>query len=588
MSSQPGTKQWKQARKETRERLSRKLPIVILISLACFALYHLGQYKEFFDKGKSSPIVLNGSYKEALEKHLDDEDSDEDFKILKDDLNEMEPRRFADGEQFITALQSQISLKKEQDIKKVTQSTDASIVPFSLERLAAKLKDPGLNALDRRQAEGEYLEKSKYLSEKKYLSGDDVTAIKAAEAAAAAKLSAVSRLKSEALEEIKPVGNEKPPLYTFFEPVLDERRSLYVVYQIFYVTLVVILVCGLVATIGLLLRRLFFAGSADALNERAKELLTTRVAAGATPDIMRTVALSVAALGVGTAVAAAGAGINNKADRALAAANDTSYYSSNRLPRGKDARGDSQKNLNTSGGDTGKGDTNLGDTSTSTDEHNVTNVNQGGKPAAYPTPQVYVSIPVPTPQVNVERVMLRPIIYRYTVPVPVPVPTPQFNLTVDVPRPLVVAFPATTSPSPSTISFTPVLDGLKDIRGEVEQLRQDSPGFFLRPEKKNFFSRVGDFFSADDHHMVTPQSFASLSYLLKGTKNDLLISGLKSLRDNPQPPQGEKKFIQALAAAMLAEYKAKQKTNAADLPEEEGDNLRLWRDEILRQTRVPH
>lgn len=583
MSSQPGTKQWKQARKETRERLSRKLPIVILISLACFALYHLGQYKESFDKGRSAPIVLDGLYKGALKSRL----KDEDFKLLKDDIDELESRRFADGEQFIAALQSQISLKEEQDVKKVTQSTDASIVTFSLERLAAKLKDPSLNAVERVQAEREYLDKSTYLSEKKYLSDGNVMAIKAAEDAAAAKQSAVSRLRSEVLEEIKPVDNEKPPLYAFFEPVLDERRSLYVVYQIFYVTLVVILVCGLVATIGLLLRRLFFAGSADALNERAKELLTTRAAAGATPDIMRTVMLSVAALGVGTAVAAAGAGINNKADRALAAANDTAYYGSNRLPRGKDARGDGQKNLNTSGGDTGRGDTNLGDTNTSTDEHNVTNVNQGGQPATYPTPQVYVSVPVPTPQVSVERVMIRPIIYRYSVPVPVPVPTPQFNLTVDVPRPLVVAFPAANSPSTSAISFTPVIKGLEDIKGEVQQLRQDYPGFYLRPEKKNFFSRVGDFFSADDHHMVTPQSFASLSSLLKDTKNDLLISGLKSLRDNPQPPQGEKKFIQAVTDAMLAKYK-EQKTNAAELPEEERTNLKLWKDEILRQTRVPH
>lgn len=96
-------------------------------------------------------------------------------------------------------------------------------------------------------------------------------------------------------------------------PVLDENRGEYALYQAVFVTCVAILVFGLLYPIYLLLRLLPpFAASLDPLTDQAKQILSgrrdLRGAALATPAIAKTMALSVAAVGIGTAVAVANNG----------------------------------------------------------------------------------------------------------------------------------------------------------------------------------------------------------------------------------------------------------------------------------------
>jgi hypothetical protein len=96
--------------------------------------------------------------------------------------------------------------------------------------------------------------------------------------------------------------------------VLDDKRGEYAIYQAGYLTCVVLLVFGLLYPIYLLLRLLPpFAASLDPLADQAKAIISGRTAGGAVgslaaPGIAKTLALSVAAVGIGTAVAVANNG----------------------------------------------------------------------------------------------------------------------------------------------------------------------------------------------------------------------------------------------------------------------------------------
>jgi hypothetical protein len=96
--------------------------------------------------------------------------------------------------------------------------------------------------------------------------------------------------------------------------VLDDKRGEYAIYQAGYLTCVVLLVFGLLYPIYLLLRLLPpFAASLDPLADQGKAIISGRTSASAAaslaaPGIVKTLALSVAAVGIGTAVAVANNG----------------------------------------------------------------------------------------------------------------------------------------------------------------------------------------------------------------------------------------------------------------------------------------
>lgn len=114
--------------------------------------------------------------------------------------------------------------------------------------------------------------------------------------------------------------------FLFPSSVLDQNNGSHVIYKIFWLTCMVILVFGVLFIILLLLRPLPpFAGGAEALTEQAKSFLSKRGAA-ATPELARTVIVTTAALGVGTAVAVAG-GMN------MGSAREASFHQNVEDPR---------------------------------------------------------------------------------------------------------------------------------------------------------------------------------------------------------------------------------------------------------------
>jgi len=97
--------------------------------------------------------------------------------------------------------------------------------------------------------------------------------------------------------------------------ILDDKRGEYAIYQAGYLTCIVLLVFGLLYPIYLLLRLLPpFAASLDPLADQAKAIISGRTSVGsagaslASSGIAKSLALSVAAVGIGTAVAVANNG----------------------------------------------------------------------------------------------------------------------------------------------------------------------------------------------------------------------------------------------------------------------------------------
>lgn len=114
---------------------------------------------------------------------------------------------------------------------------------------------------------------------------------------------------------IKEQKEQSPHPSSLSEMVLDERRGGHVIYQIFYLALLGVLVFGVLAPIYFLLQALPpFAGSVEPLTERAKDLISSRrslVTTSAAPEIVKSIALSVAAVGIGTAVVIANNPVTN-------------------------------------------------------------------------------------------------------------------------------------------------------------------------------------------------------------------------------------------------------------------------------------
>ena len=115
----------------------------------------------------------------------------------------------------------------------------------------------------------------------------------------------------------------------FASRILDDRRGEYAIYQAGYLTCIVLLVFGLLYPVYLLLRLLPpFAPSLVPLTDQAKAIISGRTAIGsagalAAPGIAKTLALSAAAVGIGTAVAVANNGPSPTSKQSVAASNIT-------------------------------------------------------------------------------------------------------------------------------------------------------------------------------------------------------------------------------------------------------------------------
>jgi len=116
----------------------------------------------------------------------------------------------------------------------------------------------------------------------------------------------------------------EPSLNAFLENALNDKNNLYVIYEIFRITCIIILIFSVVFVLAMVLRTLPFSEGADLLTEQAKALLAR--GESSIPGAVKTAVISIAALGVGTAAIAAGVAINDKADRALDSSSSSSTY----------------------------------------------------------------------------------------------------------------------------------------------------------------------------------------------------------------------------------------------------------------------
>jgi hypothetical protein len=114
---------------------------------------------------------------------------------------------------------------------------------------------------------------------------------------------------------IKDQKEQSPHPGTFSETVLDSQRGGHVIYQVFYLAFLGVLVFGILFPIYLLLATLPpFAGSVEPLTDRVKDLLSRQGIAGAVaaPEVVKTLALSMAAIGIGAAVVIANNPVSQK------------------------------------------------------------------------------------------------------------------------------------------------------------------------------------------------------------------------------------------------------------------------------------
>jgi hypothetical protein len=119
--------------------------------------------------------------------------------------------------------------------------------------------------------------------------------------------------------EKKFVEKPTPPsyrLYPLFEPTLDEKSGLYIIYQVIWLALVGVVIFSLVFAILKVFRTVLSGSNAEVFTEQVKTLLVVNKDAPA-PALTKTALLSIAALSTATAVAAGGAAVNRKADQAL-------------------------------------------------------------------------------------------------------------------------------------------------------------------------------------------------------------------------------------------------------------------------------
>jgi|GEM_PF-6605854 len=92
-------------------------------------------------------------------------------------------------------------------------------------------------------------------------------------------------------------------------PFLDERRSLYVVYQVLRATALVILVLTIVFILVMASQRLPLPNVGETLSERLRTIVPS-ASAGATGEVAKTAIMSLAVVGIGTAVIIGGGGFD--------------------------------------------------------------------------------------------------------------------------------------------------------------------------------------------------------------------------------------------------------------------------------------
>jgi len=282
----------------TAGRLARKLPIVLISAVACYGLYYLDQVKTRFDESRNRPIIVSDDLIARVESRVLSKNGEKLLPELRPYLHRIYQRRFASGSDLIATLDDELVAERNEKIKKAiypeelnyracvndTQTrwkqnnAQATVPPDAFSQCYDQYWT-NVNAKVEAVMTQSQAKISKFYS---VISGNDLKAISDEQARAA------TAFRRSAIEES-------------LQPTLDERRGLYIIYQFLRIACGIVIVFSLVAAIGAMLAAFWTVDTVGTLVDKAKGLVV--VGGGSASSVGKLAAMSVAALGVGTAIA---------------------------------------------------------------------------------------------------------------------------------------------------------------------------------------------------------------------------------------------------------------------------------------------
>src|ERR1043165_6709479 len=370
-----------------------------------------------------------------------------------------------------------------------------------------------------------------------------------------------------------------------FQSVLDDNNGIHVIYQVVRLILVVLLVFGIIS-VGLALLRLFpsYASSSEALTDKAKTFLSSN--SDAAPSFARAAVISLAAIGIGTAVVVAGSPGGNS-QPSVAFANDAGPVTQNN-------RHQTDQNGGTDTGD------------------NIGRAIPMPYPVAYPSPltlqPINNNIIPPLDEKKIESLSNKLEGLRGNIgDLQGQITTMGSDLSNNVKIPLstlsgqvgsvnVPLLKNTTDTLSTDVSGlksradgleTTFFDKLNTVSGKLDTtnstmtgIRNDSLAKLQRPEGRGLFTRLKQFFNTKETYFVSAQAYAVLENLLCTAStgdaagnlpcaNGALLTKLLNLKnDSAQQPRTERELLDYLGGG-------------------ESSDVKPWKSTILRYTRLP-
>lgn len=297
----------RQAVSERWKSMIRKWPAIVFAGLACYGLHYLDQVKQVFDEEKARPLLVDEKFKERLKTEFVTQAGNVELGNSK--WNEIERfipvSQYSTADDFINKVVARISRANE---------TKEFVVQAQFKGCVAKALAPPVEA-----SKSESSGSSNAVSDAEQCSTNYIAKDEEYYRDTQDKIANTYRyLKNIPLKKIGAELAGREDQQGFFEallkPTLDDQSGLHIIYQILRVSLVVIIAFALLAVVALLLGAIMLSDGVKTVTEQATSFIGP--GKGSLFPVGRAAALTVAALGLGTAVAA-GVSTNNKADQAL-------------------------------------------------------------------------------------------------------------------------------------------------------------------------------------------------------------------------------------------------------------------------------
>jgi hypothetical protein len=334
----------RQAVSDRVKSMMRKWPAIFLVAAACLGLYYLDHAKQSFDEEKARPLLVDEKFKQRLKQQFPNVggNTDEWDKIEKF----IPVTQYSTADDFINKVVARISLANEAN-EFVAQAQFRGCVARSLAPPAEALPDSGAAAV-----------KSAEDCSTNYTNSDAGfyrdTQDKIAIVYHYLKKAPLKKIAAELAGE----QEKKGYFEALLQPTLDDRSGLHIIYQIVRVSLVVIIAFALIAVVALLLGAMMLSDGVKTVTDQATSFIGG--GKGTLLPIGKAAGITVAALGLGTAVAA-GVAMNNQSNQPMVQRENPVQESRNRT--GNDAKGKNSSSVRTTNHDStntvyASGDTN--------------------------------------------------------------------------------------------------------------------------------------------------------------------------------------------------------------------------------------